>query len=123
MTDNEKNLGKMIKQRRLMMELTLYQLSVMSGVSESHLGRIEKGERFPSARVLRKIAKPLHFGEGELLTFAGYLSPQPSNTVESASERQLDPHVARVLSQEPLEVQRAILGILSMLKYIAKGIA
>ncbi len=117
------NLGKIIKQRRLLAGLTLSRLGVIAGVSASHLGRIERGERYPSARVLRRIAKPLGIGEGELFTFAGFLSPQPSSTVTSFGDGQLDPSVAAVLSQESVEVQRAMLGILSALKYIARGIA
>jgi transcriptional regulator with XRE-family HTH domain len=122
MTNGSNNLGKIIKQRRLMAELTLQKLSLMSGVSASELGRIERGERFPSATILRKIAKPLDLGESELFIFAGYLSPQPSNTVDSFSSRRLDPYVANVLSQEPLEVQRIVLAILSILKSMTKGI-
>ncbi len=94
----------------------------MSGVSPSHLGRIERGERFPSARILRRIAKPLGFEEDELFTLAGYLSP--SSVGESHREyvgSGLDPYVARVLAQETDEVQRAVIGILSMLKSIARG--
>jgi hypothetical protein len=33
----------------------------------------------------------------------------------------LDPYVARVLAQEPIEMQRAVIGILTILKSIAKG--
>jgi len=47
----------------------------MAGVSASHLGRIERGERFPSGSVLRRIAGPLGFEEDELFTLAGYLCP------------------------------------------------
>ncbi|GAI09680.1 unnamed protein product, partial [marine sediment metagenome] len=32
----------------------------------------------------------------------------------------LDPYVGRILSQEPVEVQRTVIGILSILKSIAK---
>jgi transcriptional regulator with XRE-family HTH domain len=95
----------------------------MSGISSSHLGRIERGERFPSAHILRKIAKPLGLAEGELLTLAGYLSPQPSATVESETRLgRLDPYVAMVLSQEPVETQRAVITILTVLKSMAKGL-
>lgn len=55
------DIGKVIKQQRVMSGLTIRQLSDKSGVSSSHLGRIERGERFPSASILRKIAKPLGF--------------------------------------------------------------
>lgn len=120
--DSKNDLGKMLKQQRLMVELTLRQLSIMSEVSSSHLYRIEQGERFPSACILRKMAKPLGFSERELLTFADYLSPQSSSIVESPSNGRLDPYVANVLAQESVEVQRAVLAICSMLKYITKGI-
>jgi len=100
--------------------LTLHDLSHASGVSPSHLGRIEKGQRFPSARILGRIAKPLGSGESELLTLAGYLHPQPSTKVDSLSTGQLDAYVARVLSQEPVEVQRTVIAILSIFKNMAK---
>ena len=39
------------------------------------------------------------------------------------SSRQLDPYVARMLGEEPPEVQRAVIGILSLLKSVARGMA
>ena len=125
MDSNYRNhIGGIIKQQRISMPLTLQELAGKAGVSASHLGRIERGERFPSAHILRKIAKPLGFEENELFTLAGYLSAQPSMVAESSpgyTGRQLDPYVARVLSQEPVEVQRAVIGILTMLRSIAKS--
>ena len=126
--DNSYNnhLGGIIKQRRVTVPLTLQELAGRSGVSSSHLGRIERGERFPSARILRKIATPLGFEEDELFTFAGYLSPQPPGVAEANPEYmsgRLDPYVARVLSQEPVDVQRAVIGILTILKSIAKSMS
>ena len=106
------------------MPLTLQELADQAHVSPSHLGRIERGERFPSARILRKIAKPLGFEEDELFTLAGYLSPQPGSISEEQpdySGGRLDPYVSKVLSREPIEVQHAVIGILSMLKSIAKS--
>ena len=126
MTNNNsgKNLGRILKQRRLMIPLTLGKMTIISGISPSHLGRIERGERFPSASVLRKIAKPLGFEESELFTLAGYLS-SPSAGIEEGNAAysgwQLDPYVSKVLSQEPVEVQRTIIGILSILKSVAKA--
>jgi len=120
------NLGSVIKQRRLMAELTLSKLSDMSGVSVSELGRIEGGERFPSVTILRKIAKPLDLGESELFTFAGYLSPHRHSVAESRppySSRRLDPYVAAVLAQKPLEVQRIVIALLAILKSMTKGTA
>ncbi len=117
-----KNLGRIIKQQRLMVPLTLQELAATSGVSPSHLGRVERGERFPSAQILRKIAKPLGFDEDELFTLAGYLSPRSAMIAEKEptySSRELDPYVARILAQESIEVQRSVIGILTVLKSIA----
>jgi transcriptional regulator with XRE-family HTH domain len=119
------NLGKIIKQQRISVPLTLQKLTDQSGVSSSHLGRIERGERFPSAHILRKIARPLGFEEDELLTLAGYLSPQPHRIAEESPDYnggRVDPYVARVLGQEPVDVQRAVIGILNILKSLARSV-
>ncbi len=113
------DLSQILRQRRLMTGLTLKELAAKSGVSSSHIGRIEKGNRLPSGHILRKLAKPLGLAEAELLTVAGYLSPQPSS--EEYSLGQLDPYVAKVLSEEPVEIQRAVVSLLTVVKAIAKS--
>ncbi len=121
---SENHIGAIVKQQRISLPLTLQELATKASVSASHLGRIERGERFPSAHILRRIAKPLGFEENELFTLAGYLSTQPSMVAENTPGyrgSQLDAYVARVLSQEPVETQRAVIGILTMLKSIAKS--
>jgi transcriptional regulator with XRE-family HTH domain len=125
MTDYRKNLGKTLKQQRHSVNLTLQELSFASGVSPSHLGRIEKGERFPSASVLQRIARPLKFSEDELFTLAGYLSSNFTAAREQSApdNSKLDPYVASVLSQEPVEVQKAVIGMLAYLKSIAAAVA
>ena len=123
-SDYKNHLGGIIKQQRISLSLTLQEIAAKSGVSASHLGRIERGERFPSAHILQKIAKPLGFEEDELFTLAGYLSPQTTMIAErnpSYSSERVDPYVARVLAQEPVEMQRAVIGILTILKSIAKS--
>lgn len=114
------DLGRVLKQQRLSLSLTLGELAAGSGVSSSHLGRIERGARFPSARILRKLAKPLGFSEAELLTHAGFLSPQSATTESESGTGRLDPSVARLLSQEPVEIQRALIGLLSILKSLSR---
>ena len=119
------DLGRIIKQQRIAIPLTLQELAATSGVSSSHLGRIERGERFPSAHILRKIASPLGFDEDELFTLAGFLSPHTSGVAEEKgsaySNRRLDPYVAKMLAEEPVEIQRAVIGILNTVKLVANG--
>jgi transcriptional regulator with XRE-family HTH domain len=126
MIQTDKKIGEIIKRQRLSIPMTLLKLSSDSGVSQSHIGRIERGERLPSARVLRKIAKPLGFKEEELFMIAGFLSG-PSNDQENSTNNtyrhlKIDPLVANFLASEPAEVQRAVIGILSLLKIVAKAI-
>lgn len=72
-------LGERLKARRKEMGLTLAKLSKLTGIHASHLGRIERGERFPSAHVLKKLAEPFGFEDRELLQMAGYLSPDKTD--------------------------------------------
>ena len=105
------------------MRLTQKELAQAAGISASCLARLESGHRFPSARILRKISNPLGFNEVELFTFADYLPPQSSVMAETGVQLgKLDPIVAWTLSQEPTEVQRAMLALFSALKHIANGI-
>ncbi len=127
MVDNHSQyLARTIKQQRLSIPLTLRELSARSGVSQSHLGRIERWERFPSARILQRIAKPLGFGEEELFMLANYLSRNTlidAKSSKSHSQRRgLDPEVARVLGEEPVGVQRTIIGILSILMALGRSV-
>ena len=121
-----RELGRIFRRKRVTLPLTLQELSAKTGISSSHLGRIERGGRFPSAGVLRKIARPLGFGEEELFTLAGYLSPQRVDTIAERPPTYsagLDPYVARVLAQETPEMQRAVLGIISILKGLARTVS
>lgn len=115
MGNNGKDLGKILRQRRRMSKLTLQRLSSLSGVSPSHLARIERKERFPSARILQKIAKPLNFEEDELFTLAGYLSKPGKETEGQFPAGGLDPSVASILAQESIKTQRALIDILNIL--------
>ena len=118
MTTASNEIGKTLKQRRLSLELTLRELAARSDISASHLLRVERGERFPSAHILRKIAKPLDFDESLLMVTAGYLSPDSSSETggEPRIYRQLDSYVAKVLSEEPVHVQRTMITLFIILK-------
>jgi transcriptional regulator with XRE-family HTH domain len=72
------NIGEIIREHRNSIPLSLGKLSRISGVSTSHLGRIEIGQRVPSARILQLVAEPLGFHPNELLVLPGYLTPEPS---------------------------------------------
>jgi transcriptional regulator with XRE-family HTH domain len=122
-----KDFSRLIRQKRIMMSLTLQELADRSGISPSYLGCIERSERFPSAGALKKIARSLKFDINELFALADYLPPQSDYKSELKSNNGdggLDPYVSWILSQEPLEVQRAVISILTVVKraYKAKSL-
>jgi len=113
------HLGQVLKRQRVQLSLTLYELSMKSKISASHLGRIERGERFPSAHILRRIAGPLGFEEKELFVLAGFLGqdlPKMADDNTLNYSRRIDPYVASVLAGEPAEVQRAAAAIIPICK-------
>ena len=122
---HNRGLASTLKQQRLSLSLTLQELAVTTGLSTSHLSRIEQGERFPSASILQKVAKPLGFEEDELLMLAGFLSgrsPATDRNSLPSGTMALDPYVVSVLVQEPVEVQRTVVGLLIILRILAKSI-
>jgi len=114
--DSRSDLGRILKQRRVMIPLTLGELAASADVSSSHLSRIERGERYPSARILRRLARPLNFEQAELMSMAGYLSPESTATPKNSGCMKLDLYVSMVLPQEPEEVQRAVVAVLTVLR-------
>jgi transcriptional regulator with XRE-family HTH domain len=117
---NGYGLGRIIKQSRVLASLTLKELSRLSNVSPSYLGRIEGNKRFPSADVLRKIARPLGFDEAKLFVLAGYLPVADDKAGPNRHTVGLDPHVARELAKETAETQFAVLAILEIFHRINK---
>ena len=53
---------------------------------------------------------------------AGYVSTEQYSMLGNPDSTKLDPYVVALLSKEPVEIQRAVVSILSMVKYIAEGI-
>ena len=65
MTDIQKSadlqeiLGKVIRQERQNRRMTIKDLSDKAGLSEIYVGEIERGQKYPSAKVLESIANAL----------------------------------------------------------------
>ncbi len=81
------NIGKIIKEQRKRIPLSLNQFAKLSGVSVAHLGRIEQGLRQPSTRTLQKISRHLGFDLYELLVIVGHLRPDPSTFSEEQRDK------------------------------------
>lgn len=60
------DLGTVLRERRRKTGMSLSELGIRSGLSISHLRRIEQGKSFPSACSLLRIARQLGLDELEL---------------------------------------------------------
>ena len=57
--EQDQPFGEWLRRERTSKGLTKVQLSRLSGVSDSHIGRIEKGERIPRYDIARKLQRAL----------------------------------------------------------------
>lgn len=74
------NIGDYVRSNRIEKGFSQRQLSMLCGVSNSELSRIEAGERRnPSPAVLRAIAAALGVPYGDMLAAAGYLPAEGEN--------------------------------------------
>ncbi len=116
------HIGEVLNQQRCALSLTLQQVAKTARISASHLGRIERGERYPSGTMLSKLAKPFRFTDEELMHLAGYLTVTHKEDDQGRVQGRLDPVVARMLGAEPVETQRQVVAIVYMMKSLAKDI-
>ena len=58
----DEGFGERLHQYRKDRHLTLTQLSELSRVSPAHIGRIERGDRFPGGRILARLEQALTKG-------------------------------------------------------------
>jgi transcriptional regulator with XRE-family HTH domain len=67
MADLQEIIGKVIRQERQLRQLTIKELGEKAGLSEIYVGEIERGQKYPSAKVLESIARALDLDIAELL--------------------------------------------------------
>jgi transcriptional regulator with XRE-family HTH domain len=91
-----KEFGSYLRELRKTKKLTIRQLDTYSGVSNSYISQMERGERgVPSPDILLKLSKPLGVEYAELMRVAGYITENtntsPLNELVSANYNVGDP--------------------------------
>ena len=86
MADLQEILGRVIRQERQNHHLTIKELGDKAGLSEIYVGEIERGQKYPSAKVLESLAKALELDLAELLELMaeeirGEREPQTTNSI------------------------------------------
>src|SRR5689334_10418751 len=67
MTDLQEIVGKVIRQERQLRQMTIKELGEKAGLSEIYVGEIERGQKYPSSKVLESIAEALDLDMADLL--------------------------------------------------------
>ncbi|MEW6203327.1 MAG: helix-turn-helix domain-containing protein [bacterium] len=80
------NLGSLLRELRERRGLSLRQVYLKSGVSNSYLSQVETGQKIPSARVLSKLAPVYRVEVTTLLEEAG-LMPKKTDELKAAEKR------------------------------------
>ena len=65
--DAQEILGQVIRRERQFRHLTIKELGEKAGLSEIYVGEIERGQKWPSSRVLESIAQALDLDIADLL--------------------------------------------------------
>ena len=67
MADLQEIMGRVIRRERQDRRLTIKELGDKAGISEIYVGEIERGQKYPSSKVLESIAEALDLDLADLL--------------------------------------------------------
>jgi transcriptional regulator with XRE-family HTH domain len=65
--DLQEVIGRVIRRERQVRNLTIKELGEKAGLSEIYVGEIERGQKYPSAKVLESLAEALELEIADLL--------------------------------------------------------
>ncbi|MBS4201857.1 helix-turn-helix transcriptional regulator [Bacillus sp. FJAT-49732] len=110
--------GEYIKKFRKQRNLTIRQLELYSGVSNSYLSQLENGKRgIPSAEILKKLSGPLDVPQNELMIAAGYIDDDGEKELKAFIH---DPELRRWHRELPQSPEEDLLKLRKMWE-IMKG--
>ena len=102
--------GEFVKAQRRLAQVSQRNLARMSGVSDSYLSQIERGNYRPSPQVVKALAQAFGLKPEQLYTMLGFMDEENENsqpTVEQAI--QLDPKLEPAQKDALIRVYRSFL--------------
>ena len=83
----------------------------MSGVSDSYLSQIERGNYRPSPQVVKALATAFGLDAKQLYTMLGLMDEDESTTAPSVEQAiQLDPRLDAAQKEALLQIYRSLVG-------------
>ena len=103
--------GEFVKAQRQLAQVSLRNLAKMSGVSDSYLSQIERGNYRPSPQVVKALAQAFGLKPEQLYTMLGFLDENDKSASPNVEQAiQLDPRLEPAQKEALIRVYRSFLG-------------
>ena len=116
MTANENDkvlvaFGEFVRAQRQLAQVSLRNLAKMSGVSDSYLSQIERGNYRPSPQVVKALAQAFGLKPEQLYTMLGFMDEAGEGATANVEQAiQLDPRLEPAQKEALIRVYRSFLG-------------
>lgn len=101
MADIQEIIGKVIRRERTDRNMTIKELGEKAGLSEIYVGEIERGQKYPSAKVLESLAGALDLDLAEFFELM-------AEAIRSEREPQMTNAIGFVLPTTPNQPRRMV---------------
>ena len=103
--------GEFVKAQRRLAQVSQRNLARMSGVSDSYLSQIERGNYRPSPQVVKALAQAFGLKPEQLYTMLGFMEPDGAESGTSVEQAiQLDSRLEPAQKDALIRVYRSFLG-------------
>jgi transcriptional regulator with XRE-family HTH domain len=114
MTDTDDQLqafGEFVRAQRRLAQVSQRNLARMSGVSDSYLSQIERGNYRPSPQVVKALATAFGLEPKQLYTMLGFMDEKESTAPLSVEQAiQLDPGLDAAAKEAMIRIYRSFVG-------------
>ena len=114
MTDSDEHLqafGEFVRAQRRLAQVSQRNLARMSGVSDSYLSQIERGNYRPSPQVVKALAQAFGLKPEQLYTMLGFMDEGDGGTAPSVEQAiQLDTRLEAAQKEALMLMYRSFVG-------------
>jgi len=114
MDDNDEQLvafGEFVRAQRRLAQVSQRNLARMSGVSDSYLSQIERGNYRPSPQILKALATAFGLDPKQLYTMLGFIDEDGNTSAPSVEQAiQLDQRLEPAQKDALMRIYRSFVG-------------
>jgi len=102
--------GEFVRAQRRLAQVSQRNLAKLSGVSDSYLSQIERGNYRPSPQVVKALAQAFGLEPKQLYTMLGFIDEDDSSTTTSVEQAiQLDPQLDASQKEALIRIYRSFI--------------